>query len=221
MRLRALLLTALFALGSSGLMGVWIPGQGSGGSLNAGLIPDALNMPNLSAAPSAPSSGRYKLYFKSGSLYQKSGTGTESAIGGGGSISGMRRRGGNSRASTNTNLINYGTAVYADGTDVSHNDATSATLGSQFTINVTGLYTITVNHYAGGSYGLFLCSNSTVTNTQTDAYTRIVWSSGSSGSSSGRAYTGKFTAGDIVWVHAGGNPTSNDYYNSFEIQRIK
>lgn len=226
-------LSALAATTSAELKGVISDETGIGGALvfadSPALITPALGTPSalvLTNATGLPAS-RLTGVVPIANLATGTPDGTKFirddgvlAVPSGGGISGMRRNAGNTRGSGNTNIIVYGTSVYSDGSDVTHNTASAATNGSLFTINTTGRYTIVANHYASGGYGVYLMKATSATNTYTAANRIATVSSGGASGTAQVVYSGKLTAGDIVWLHAGA-PSADNEANSFEIQRDK
>lgn len=61
----------------------------------------------------------------------------------------IRRKNGTTRGSTNTYVVIYGTAVESNGTDITY--VNSAASGDSFTINTSGIYTISISIYVNAS----------------------------------------------------------------------
>lgn len=129
----------------------------------------------------------------------------------------IRRLAGNTRGSTNTNVIIYGTADLSVGADITY--VNSASAGDSFTINTTGIYSVNCIVFTTGStvYDSEIRIGSTVDNVNGDAKTRATWTGGYS---HGIAWTGPITAGDKVFVYKSSAPTSNTYLNQITIARV-
>jgi len=129
----------------------------------------------------------------------------------------------NGYGSTNNKIRRFTNIVRNSGADITYAD--SATLGSSFTINTTGMYSIscTDNFTAGNWLGLSL--NSTQLSTPiyniTTAHILSAASTVTANGSSSVSFTGFLTATNVVRPHGDGNPTGTlPQATQFSIGRV-
>lgn len=117
---------------------------------------------------------------------------------------------GNGFGSTNT-VIRRFTNFTTTGSAVTPAD--SATLGSTFTINQTGLYVLSIDDggTGGGDVGVTLNSAQLTTSiTSTTLATRLTSASQSAGQTISCSWSGRLAAGDVVRVHNDGTQNKTD-----------
>lgn len=123
---------------------------------------------------------------------------------------------GNGYGSTNTVIRRFTTTLTSVGTAITYAD--SATLGSTFTINETGLYSIYyADDTAGSSIGWGISLNSAQLTTAIQSIAIATRLAGPANTGSGSALSGlcrivKLTAGDVIRAHTNGaaTPTTTD-----------
>ena len=127
----------------------------------------------------------------------------------------------NGYGSTNTVIKRYTTAGTSQGTDITYTD--SATLGASFTVNVSGLYAMTiaatcnVNSTAGFSINSAQLSTSIYNITPVN---RLSIGSGPGGNVAGASYVGYFVAGDVIRPHGDGQAAQTATTELFTITRV-
>jgi hypothetical protein len=132
--------------------------------------------------------------------------------------------GGAGYGATNTKIRRFSTSLRNTGSDITYAD--SASLGSSFTINTAGIYSIEYRNYdgsAGSLCGLSLNSSALTTNISsiTNADRLIYLSAIDSAMPVVCPWTGTLAAGDVIRAHDSGasSATGNDVI-SFKITRI-
>lgn len=131
---------------------------------------------------------------------------------------------GNGRGSTNTAIRRFTTTLTNVGTAITYAD--SATLGASFTINETGLYSISYSDTDAGSaiyFGASLNSAQLTTSLQTiTAANRLVGAICSSGATPNCSRVVRLTVGDVVRPHAtpGVSYTEGAANNQFSIRKV-
>lgn len=131
---------------------------------------------------------------------------------------------GNGYGSTNTKIRRYTTTQENVGTALTYAD--SATLGASITVNVTGLYEISMKDYhSSGSANIGASKNSAQLTTDVQSITaadRLLIGLISTGTAPLQTRTVWLTAGDVVRPHMGGSlpDTSTDVRSSFSIRKV-
>lgn len=113
----------------------------------------------------------------------------------------------NGYGSTNTVIRRFTTAVTNQGSDITYAD--SATLGATFTINTTGIYSVSYTEAfttAGSILGISLNSNQLTTAIYNITQSNILMTSRTGAGEPGAAsWTGLLTATDVIRAHTAGN----------------
>lgn len=148
--------------------------------------------------------------------------------GGGGCTTGPRSEiwvynsSGGGQGSTNTKIRYYNTVGRSLGTDITRTASTS--LGDAFTINVTGVYAISVNdEYSAAAAVIGISLNSSQLSTDITSITaaNVVGISNAQGAGApgGLSVTLNLTAGDVIRVHGGVLDATNNFA-SMRITRV-
>lgn len=134
-------------------------------------------------------------------------------------LSSIRRLAGNTRGSSNTNVVIYGTSADSFGSDITYNN--SATAGDSFIINTSGIYSISATAYtsSGASYELEIRVGNSVDNTACDSNCRAHFSA-VSGYVSFCTWTGYVAAGNRIWIYKNTAPTADANVNQVTVTRI-
>lgn len=130
---------------------------------------------------------------------------------------------GNGHGSTNNKIRRFTTAQINTGLDITYAD--SATLGSSFTINSTGLYAITYCDYDGAAVRGYGVSKNSSQLTTSIAGINIANFIGLSITPLDRvtcfSATTNLNTGDIIRAHTDGNPSgTTNYYVNFRIAKV-
>lgn len=130
--------------------------------------------------------------------------------------------GGNGYGSTNTKIRRLVTTQINTGSDISYSD--SATNGGAFTINTTGIYSVTMNDGGtnNGAIGMSINSNQLTTTIENiTAINRLGWALSDSFGGKSCSATIHCTAGDVIRLHADGiNSATADSAVSMRVTRI-
>lgn len=116
----------------------------------------------------------------------------------------------NGYGSTNTVIRRFTTAVTNQGSDITYAD--SATLGATFTINTTGIYSVsyTDNFTAANTMGISLNSNQLTTVIYSITQSAILMTSQAGSTPNGISWTGLLTAADVIRAHTTGAATGTN-----------
>ncbi len=130
---------------------------------------------------------------------------------------------GNGYGSTNTMIRRFSTTIDSVGSDITYAD--SATLGGSFTINTSGIYSISYNDRfsVGSSIGISKNSASLTTNIVLISQAqRLIFTSCSAANITATIpLTSYFAAGDVLRAHGdGATEGSSPDLTSFTIQRL-
>lgn len=136
--------------------------------------------------------------------------------------SAIKYEGGNGFGSTNTVIRRFSTNVYTVGTDITYTG--SATLGDIFTINTTGMYSVTVADASTAAAGFGMSVNSAQLTTDIASITNtarlgLCVMSGTNDVPNS-SVTKRFTAGDIIRHHGSGAANGADVKTNITICRI-
>lgn len=128
-----------------------------------------------------------------------------------GTVSLVRLHTSNGYGSTNNKIRRMSTTVTNTGSDITYAD--SATAGGSFTINTTGIYSISYADIAGAaaSFGLSLNSSQLTTSIAsiTTADRLIMFVASATDFVAAAPWTGKLTSGDVVRIHTDGSAASS------------
>lgn len=127
----------------------------------------------------------------------------------------------NSYGSTNTKIKRYSTVVNNQGSDITYSD--SSTLGASFTINTSGVYSISITDNCSSSACTFGATLNTATPNSTIQSCSIneilcITSTASPSFSGSTSWTGYINSGSVVRSHGDGN--SGLSLSTFSIQRV-
>lgn len=131
-------------------------------------------------------------------------------------ISRIRRRGGTTRGSSNTNVIIYATAEELNGTSLTYsNDATN---GDSFIVNTSGIYAVSLTAESTTNDGtLIICVGSTIVNSPVGTSSLRTFLD-VSGNRCSIAWTGYVEAGQKIWAAFSTTTlNSNSYDNQISI----
>jgi hypothetical protein len=137
-------------------------------------------------------------------------------VGVGVSASRIRRRGGTTRGSSNTNVIIYATAEELNGTSLTYsNDATN---GDSFIVNTSGVYAVSLTAESTTNDGtLIICVGSTIVNSPVGTSSLRTFLD-VSGNRCSIAWTGYVEAGQKIWAAFSTTTlNSNSYDNQISI----
>lgn len=160
----------------------------------------------------------------SASTYLRGDGAWETPVGGGTPISFVRYTGVAARGSTNTYVLRYSTHQQTEGTDITY--AASSTLGDCFTVNTSGIYSVTVGGTSSpGSMILLIQTGPAITNSValTDTATRAQGLVLSGSSQQACSWTGYVAAGDKIWISSDTAPYNAAGYeltNNVNISRV-
>jgi hypothetical protein len=136
-------------------------------------------------------------------------------------LSYIRRTAGNTRGSTNTNVVIYGTAAESAGEDITY--VNSAANGDSFKINTSGIYSVDVSAYTNSSdadYTLQIRVGSSVNNSASDGDTRAT-ASILFGYASSCSWVGYISKDYFIYTHQSTAPTANTNLNQITIARVR
>ena len=130
----------------------------------------------------------------------------------------IRRSNGLTRGSTNTTVVIYGTADLSVGSDITY--VNSAANGDSFTINTSGIYSITANMIISDANAVMVIKAGTLANgtSSTDACTRTQAYAGNTGITS--SWTGYIAATKSVWVATNSTIYNDATYSNIYIARV-
>ena len=130
-------------------------------------------------------------------------------------------KGGNGYGSTNTKFRRFTTAVTNTGTDITYAD--SASNGGTFTINTTGMYTISFRDKDAVARYFGVSRNGDGTNNielEPVFSSQIAITFNVAGAVNGSSWTGKLVAGDVIAMHTDGGSTNTDDDTNFSIELV-
>lgn len=130
----------------------------------------------------------------------------------------IRRKGGTTRGSTNTNVIIYNTAVLSSGSDITYNN--SATNGDYFAINTSGVYTVTACSVAPNATTYIQIRESSTLNNNVsyaDSRSTTTLTANYGGTTT---YTGYMAAGQKIWVISSETPANYSDLCAISIARV-
>lgn len=167
------------------------------------------------SAPAAPAANHYAMYFKSdGELYKKTSAGVESAVAPASAAgsSYVHVSVGNGWGSTATKIRRFTTTDTTTGSDITFSD--TSTVGSIFTINTDGLYSIFYCDLANAGTAIAISHNSSALTTNGEDLTyaqgkRSVASVNSTVTMIPVQTILKCVAGDIIRAHGNGAGLAN------------
>lgn len=130
---------------------------------------------------------------------------------------------GNGHGSTNTKMRRFSNTRKNIGSAITYAD--SATLGATFTINETGIYSISYqDKYSLGAFDIGISINDSATTTNvfqtTYAQGRRIFNSGGSNTTSAVAWTGNLSVGDIVYAKDDGTCDVTNDNAMFTITKV-
>jgi len=133
----------------------------------------------------------------------------------------IRLNGSNGYGSTNTNIRRFVNTVVNQGTDITYTD--SASLGATFTINASGVYSISASEEANGASVAGLSLNSTELSTGIVSMTRadvLSMSATSLNTPNVSTVTAYFVVGDVIRSHTQGSAAGIATRTYFTITRV-
>lgn len=135
----------------------------------------------------------------------------------------VRLADGNGHGSTNTKIRRFSTTVQNIGTGITYAD--SATAGASFTINESGVYSISYtdrNNSIVNTFGISLNSNQLTTDISliTTANALSIVDASSGGFAVQVCWSGVLSAGDIIRPHTDGLQNNTGYGSKFTITKV-
>jgi len=127
----------------------------------------------------------------------------------------------NGFGSTNTRIRRFTTTQFTQGTDITYAD--SATLGSTFTINVTGVYAISYSDAAASAFTLGIFLNSAQLTTSVDTISmanKLITTSTNTTDEKSTAWTGFLSVTDVIRPHTSGVAGGSTTRAIFTIVRV-
>ena len=113
-------------------------------------------------------------------------------------LSYVRRKNGLTRGSTNTNVVIYGTAVESAGTDITY--VNSATAGDSFTVNKSGIYSVSVFDVPRAGLNYVVIKVGALTNGLGGTTKRMSNIASGADFDTPVSWTGYVAAGESIWT---------------------
>lgn len=131
----------------------------------------------------------------------------------------IRRRNGLTRGAVNTNVIIYGTAIEAFGSDITY--VNSANNGDGFLCNSSGIYSVNVSiENTTSSANIEIRVGASIDNNQGDASSRQSSADIAALGYASISWTGYVPAGNYIWFSTTVAPTGSVYRNQISIAKV-